>query len=396
MSAPRILLSAGEASSDMYAARLATALREQTGAQFFGMGGPRMAEAGVELLADYHKVAVVGVTEVLHKIPVVIGVQRRLAREAARRGASLAILVDSPGTHLGVARRVRNAGIPVGYFIGPQVWAWRPGRVRVVKRVVNRMVVIFPFEEEIYRDAGVPVDFVGHPLVDVVRPTMTRAEFAARHGLDASRPILALLPGSRRGEIARHWPAVAGACDKIAAEFAARGGIQFVLAAAPGLPPELFAAQTQDSPGTKADIRRVEGLAYDALAAADCAIVASGTATVEAALLGTPMVVIYRVAPLTAAVVGPMIRAPFFGMVNLIAGRRLVPELIQDNLTPEKVAGETLNILESSDAQAEMKAGLAEVRAKLGTGGAIERAAGIFAGMLYSGDRGGVAAASRA
>ncbi len=164
MTPPQILISAGEASSDMYAARLAIALRERTGAKFFGMGGPRMAEAGVELIADYHDVAVVGIAEVLHKIPSVVRVQRKLAREAVRRRASLAILVDSPGTHLGVARRLKKHGIPVGYFIGPQVWAWRSGRVRVVKRRVNRMVVIFPFEEKIYRDAGVPVDFVGHPL----------------------------------------------------------------------------------------------------------------------------------------------------------------------------------------------------------------------------------------
>src|SRR6202167_4914073 len=200
MSERQVLISAGEASSDMYAARLATALRERTGAKLFGMGGPRMAEAGVELIADYHEVAVVGIAEVLHKIPSVVRVQRRLASEAVRRRSSLAILVDSPGTHLGVARRLKNAGIPVGYFIGPQIWAWRAGRIRVVKRLVKRMVVIFPFEEKIYRDAGVPVNFVGHPLVDVVRPTRTREEFAARHGLDAARPIVTLMPGSRRGE----------------------------------------------------------------------------------------------------------------------------------------------------------------------------------------------------
>ena len=181
----------------MYAARLAAALRERTGANFFGMGGARMAAAGVELIADYHEVAVVGIAEVLHKIPSVIRVQRRLAREAARRRAVLAILVDSPGTHLGIARRLKQTGIPVGYFIGPQVWAWRSGRVRIVKRRVRQMVVIFPFEETIYRDAGVPVEFVGHPLVDVVRPTMSRAEFAARHGLDPTRPIVTILPGSR-------------------------------------------------------------------------------------------------------------------------------------------------------------------------------------------------------
>src|SRR4029077_16741190 len=203
--APRIMISAGEASSEMYAARLAAALRARTGAQLFGMGGPRMAGAGVELIADYRQVAVVGLSEVLHKIPSVIRLQGKLAQEAVRRGATLAILVDSPSTHLGVARRLKRRGIPVGYFIGPQIWAWRAGRVRTIKRLVNRMVVIFPFEEKIYRDAGVPVDFVGHPLVDIVRPTATRAEFAARHGLDASRPILTLLPGSRRSEIAQHY-----------------------------------------------------------------------------------------------------------------------------------------------------------------------------------------------
>src|SRR5271168_3009933 len=167
MSAPAILISAGEASGDMYAARLAAALRARTGATLFGMGGPLMAEAGVDLVADYHKVAVVGLTEVPHKIPTVVGVQRLLAREARRRGAALAILVDSPGTHFGVARRLKQAKIPVGYFIGPQVWAWRAGRVRTIKRLVQRVVVIFPFEETIYFGAGVPVDFVGHPLVDV-------------------------------------------------------------------------------------------------------------------------------------------------------------------------------------------------------------------------------------
>src|ERR1700685_948803 len=227
MSERQVLISAGEASSDMYAARLATALRERTGAKFFGMGGPRMREAGVEVIADYHEVAVVGITEVLHKIPTVIGVQNRLAREAAKRSALLAVLVDSPGTHLGVARRLKKNKIPVGYFIGPQVWAWRAGRVRVVKRLVQRMVVIFPFEEKIYQDAGVPVNFVGHPLVDVVRASMTREEFAARHGLDPGRPIVTLLPGSRRNEIAQHYPRITEACERLSGEKPARGAVQF-------------------------------------------------------------------------------------------------------------------------------------------------------------------------
>jgi lipid-A-disaccharide synthase len=372
------MISAGEASSDMYAARLATALRARTGAKIFGMGGPRMAEAGVELVADYHEVAVVGITEVLHKIPTVVNVQRRLAREAAKRRPALAILVDSPGTHLGVARRLKNAGIPVGYFIGPQIWAWRAGRIRVVKRLVKRMVVIFPFEEKIYRDAGVRVNFVGHPLVDVVRPTMTREEFAARHGLDAARPIVTLLPGSRRSEIARHFPLLVEACERLQQACKTGGEIQFVHAAAPGLGPELFAPYMR--PGLK--LTRVGGATYDALASADCAIVASGTATVEAALLGIPMVVVYRVAPVTAFFLRRMIRTPFISMVNLIAERRVVPELMQDNFTAAAVEVEVRHLLESPAARDEMKTGLAEVRAKLGPGGAIERAADVFAGML--------------
>jgi lipid-A-disaccharide synthase len=374
MSERQVLISAGEASSDMYAARLATALRTRVDATFFGMGGPRMSEAGVELIADYHEVAVVGITEVLHKIPTVIGVQNRLAREAAKRSPALAILVDSPGTHLGVARRLKKIDIPVGYFIGPQVWAWRAGRVRVVKRLVQRMVVIFPFEEKIYRDAGVAVDFVGHPLVDTVRATMARAEFAAQQGLDAGRPIVTILPGSRPNEIAQNYARVVAACERIAPA----GNVQFVHAAAHGLSADFFAQYAQPS----IPIKRVENETYNALAAADCAIVASGTATVEAALLGTPMVVVYRVAPVTASILRHMIRTPFIGMVNLIAGRQVARELIQDDFTAESVASEVRRLLDSSDARGEAKAGLEEVRAKLGPGGAIERAADIFARMM--------------
>ena len=375
MTEKNILISAGEASSDMYAARLAIALRARTGAKFFGMGGPRMAEAGVELIADYHEVAVVGIAEVLHKIPTVIGVQNRLKREAKRRNAALAILADSPGTHLGVARRLKQIGVPVGYFIGPQIWAWRAGRVRIIKRRVNRMVVIFPFEEKIYREAGVPVNFVGHPLVDVVRPTMSRAEFAALHNLNPNKPIVAILPGSRQNEIRQNYGRILEACERL---IRADNEMQFVVAAAPNLTAGFFASYDRSA----IDVRLVQGATYDALAAADCAIVASGTATIEAALLGTPMVVVYRVSPISASILRRMIRTPFFSMVNLIAGRSVVPELIQDDFTPAAVEAQVRRLLDSPAAREEMKSSLAEVRAKLGPGGAIERAADIFAQML--------------
>ena len=375
MNAPQILISAGEASSDMYAARLAKAIRGRVpNAQFFGMGGPRMKEEGVDLVADYHEVAVVGISEVLHKIPTVIAVQNRLKREAQKRGAKLALLVDSPGTHLGVARRMKQIGVPVGYFIGPQIWAWRAGRVRLVKRRVARMVVIFPFEEKIYRDAGVPVSFVGHPLVDVVKATTDRAAFCAEFGLDPSRKIVTILPGSRPSEIARNYRRVVAACELIGRI----GDVQFVHAAAHGLKSEFFERYAKGS----VEIRRVEGATYDALAAADVSIVASGTATVEAALLDAPMVVVYRVKPSTAFILKGLLRTPFIGMVNLIAGREVAPEFIQDAFTPEAVAAEVRELLESEAARNEMRAGLADVRAKLGPGGAIERAADIFAGML--------------
>jgi lipid-A-disaccharide synthase len=338
------------------------------------MGGAKMAAAGVELVADYHEIGVVGITEVLRKIPTVIRVQNRLAREAVRRNARLAILIDSPGTHLGVARRLKPAGIPVGYFIGPQIWAWRSGRVRIVRRRVKRMVVIFPFEEELYRKAGVPANFVGHPLVDVVKPSMTREEFAKHHGLDPARPIITIMPGSRPSEIALNYPGIIGACERLAKD----ERLQILHAAAPGLSAELFARYATPS----FPLKRIYGESYDALASADCSIVASGTATVEAALLGAPMVVVYRVAPLTAHILRRMVRTPHIAMANLVAGKRAVPELIQDDFTAENVEREVRRLLDSEDARREMKANLAEVRARLGPPGAIERAADIFVSMM--------------
>jgi lipid-A-disaccharide synthase len=371
---PEILISAGEASSEMYAARLATALTKRTGAHLFGLGGPRMREAGVELVANCSDISVVGIFEVLQRLPNVWSAWRRIEQEAARHSPKLGILLDSPGFNLGMGRRLRKQGIPLVYFISPQIWAWRPRRVKIIRRLVKRVLVIFPFEEEFYRRAGVPVDFVGHPLVDTVHATMTRAEFSARHGLDAARPILALLPGSRPSELAYHMPVILEACTRLARNL----NPQLVLAAAPGLPSQSLSGWTR--PGL--EIHTVEGATYDALAAADVAIVSSGTATVEAALLGTPMVVIYRVSRLSGLIGRRMIRTPFFAMANLIAGRQVVPELIQDDLTVTALEAEVRRLLESDAARLEMKRELGGVRAKLGSGGAIERAAGIIASLL--------------
>ena len=374
MKSPLILISAGEPSGEMHAARLAAELRARTGAHLFGLGGPKMREAGVELLADSSQVAVVGISEVVRRLPSVWKVYRLLADEAARRKPELAILVDFPDFNLRLARRLHGQGVRIVYFISPQGWAWRPQRVQLMKRLVERVLCIFPFEEEFYRRAGVPVNFVGHPLVDAVRPQMTREQFAERFHLNAKEQIVALLPGSRPGEIAHNLPGMLAACHQLKRE----RECQFVVAAAPGITEKNLRDYARSGP----PLRIVEGATYAALAAADCAIVSSGTATVEAALLGTPMVVVYRVSATTAFIARRMVRTPFFSMVNLIAGRRVVPELIQEAFTPEAVAQEARRLLGSAEERETMREDLAEVKRRLGEGGAIEKAAGMIAGML--------------
>lgn len=374
MNAPQILISAGEASSDMYAARLAQAVTAKTGAGFFGMGGQKMRDEGVEIIADASEISVVGITEVFHRLPAVWRAWRRLEREAVRRKPALAITVDSPGFNFGLARRLRKHGVRCVYFISPQIWAWRPRRIRWIQQRFERVIVIFPFEEEIYRKAGVPVNFVGHPLVDSVHSTMTREQFCAKFGLDAQQQILALLPGSRPSEIRRNLPIILEACKRLVEN----RSLQIVLAAAPGLGARSFNANK--APDTPVTI--VESATYDALAAADCAIVSSGTATVEAALLGTPMVVVYRVSHLTALIARPMISTHLFAMVNLILGRIAVPELIQEKLTADALRAEVSGLLNSREAREQQKRDLAQVRARLGPGGAIERAADILEQML--------------
>jgi len=286
----------------------------------------------------------------------------------------MAILTDFPGFHLRLSRALKGLGVSNVYFVCPQFWAWRPWRANLVRRRFVRGLCIFPFEQEWYRARGVNADFIGHPLVGHVAATKTREEFAATHRLDAAKPIVALLPGSRPGELAHHMPALMQACHEISAG----RPVQFVLALAPGLrAPQMTTHLRPDVP-----LRVVEHETYNALGAADLAIVSSGTATVEAALMNAPMIVIYRVAPLTAAIARLLVRTPYFAMVNLIAGKRVVPELVQKDLTPERVAAEATRLLDSPNARAEIQAGLAIVRERLGPDGAIERAADVIAGML--------------
>ncbi len=368
-----LLISAGEASGDMYAARLARALHDRADVRLFGMGGPQMRQAGVETVVDSREVALVGLLEVLPKLPAIARAWRRLLAEARRRRPPFAILTDFPGFHVRLARSLQRLGTQNIYFVCPQFWAWRPGRVRNIRRHFVRGLCIFPFEVKFYGDAGVPVDWIGHPLVDFVRPALSRDEFIARYDLDPATPIVTLLPGSRTSELAQNLPPIVEAASRLASS----RPCQFVLALAPGLAKEAVASHLRGS-----SIRIVESATYDALAAADVAIVASGTATVEAALIGAPMIVVYRVAASTALIARRLVRAPFFAMVNLIAGRRIVPELIQEEFTAEKVSNEARKLLDSAELRQQMRNDLTVVRDRLGPPGAIERAADIIAGML--------------
>lgn len=377
-----LLLSAGEASGDMYAARLATALKQRLDVNIFGMGGPQMRAAGVEIVTDYSEVSVVGITEVFKRLPSLVRAMRHLVDEATRRRPPLAILTDFPGFHLRLARKLRPKGIRNVYFICPQFWAWRPWRVNLVRRRFAEALCIFHFEEKFYADAGVPVKFIGHPLVGNVQATLKRELVCKKYGLEEGKPILTVLPGSRRGEIAHHLPVLVEALGEIRRRVA--GPPQVVVGVAPGLD----AARLEKDFPAGWHVRLVSDDTYNALGAADLAIVSSGTATVETALLGTPMIVVYRLSPLTARLAKPLVKTKFFSMVNLIAGRAVVPELIQDDFTSERLAAEGESLLSGlptgNPRVLEMKRGLQEVQKLLGPPGAVDRAADEIALLLQA------------
>jgi lipid-A-disaccharide synthase len=396
MSQAQILISAGEASGDLYAARLAAELMRRTGAHLFGMGGEHMREAGVELVANSTDVTVSGFNEVWGKMAVLHRVLWTLKREARERKPRLAILTDFPSFHIRVARRMNWQHIPCVCFVAPQFWAWRRWRVKLIRERYARALCIFPFELDFYRKAGVKTSFIGHPLVDIVRSSMPREDFLARFALDAAQPVVALLPGSRMSEIRHNLPVMLEASEQIMQRHA---GSQFVLALAAG-----FTSKISSTPGSTGktltvksaaveqnftipsgvDLRVVSGMTYDLVGAASAAVVASGTATVETALLGTPMVVVYKVARFTEFLLRALVKTPHFAMPNLIAGRRVVPELFQQDCTAPRIAEEVLQLMDSPEARSKLLQGLAEVRAKLGPGGAIERAADIIVAMLSS------------
>jgi lipid-A-disaccharide synthase len=371
----QILLSAGEASGDMYAARLAAELQKHADVEIFGMGGARMRAAGVNVITDYSEVNVLGITEILSHLPQLRRAMRNLVSAARSRKPALAILTDFPGFHLRLSRKLKPLGAKNIYYICPQFWAWRPWRANLVRRRFVQALCIFPFEEKFFGDAGVPVKFIGHPLVGEVHASLSRAQFEKKHDLESAKKTVAILPGSRWGEIARHLPALLKSVREIDRQ--TPGSCNFVLA----LSAHTQLARVKALIPSEMRLTIVQGEAYDALAAADAAIICSGTATVEAALLDVPMIVVYRVSKLTALLAKPLIRTKYFGMVNLIAEREVSPELIQEDFEPQKIASEILKLLEPARA-AQARADLAEVRRKLGPPGAVQRAAQAILDLL--------------
>lgn len=364
----RLLLSCGEPSGDLYGAELVRHLRQRLPSlSVFGIGGDRLLAQEASLTAHVRDVAVVGLVEVIRHLVRLRAVFRRLIVEIEREPPDGAVLIDYAGFNLRLARELRRRRVPVVYYVSPQVWAWRRGRVRTIRECVSRMLVLFPFEEALYRQAAVPVTFVGHPLVDLVQPATEPGRVRQGLGLDPGRPLVAVLPGSRHQEVAHNLPPLAEAVSRLSRR---RPDLQFVLAAAAGLEPASFEAHLAGQA-----LRVVANRTYDVVGAADLAIVASGTATLETALLGTPMIVVYRISPLSYALGRPFVRLPHYAMVNLVAGRRLVPELIQGGFTPGAVEAEALSLLENPGKTATMRAGLHEVRRLLGEPGASARAA---------------------
>ena len=365
----QIMIVAGEASGDRLAADLVAEIRKRLpDARFFGMGGPLCGARGVDLIYGAHEVSVMGITEVIPKLPRVLKILDGLERTAARRLPDCAILVDIPDFNLRLARKLKRLGIPVVYYVSPMIWAWRASRIEAIAERVDLMICILPFEEPIYQRAGVRAKYVGNPVLDRVPPAAEPARFRAQLGLDLERPTLALLPGSRITEVRRILPAIAGAVRELARD---RPNLQIVVPVATSIPRGEISAAFAGS----IEPRLVDGQAPEAVGASDAAVVASGTAVLEAALMERPLVVVYRVAPVSYLVGRALLKVGYVSLVNLLLGRPAVPELIQNGMSPERVAAEVRRLWNAGPEREELLAALRQVREKLGRKGAAGRAA---------------------
>jgi len=377
MSQRTILIVTAEASGDLHGAELALALRQQqSDLRILGMGGERMKLAGVELIFDNRELGVMGLVEVLHRWRSVLRAFETVKEVLDREGVDLIVLIDSPDFNLRVGRLAKQMKIPTVYYIGPKIWAWRRGRLKTVKKWIDRMLVIFPFEEPLYQAVGVPCEFVGHPLLDEIPATLDREALRRRYEIPDDAVVVALLPGSRRMEIDRLLDGMTEAFRRIRADLPSVIGIMPVA-------PSLSMSEIRQKLSARADdLRLVAGDAPQVLACADFAVVASGTATLEAAVVGTPMVIVYKVAPLTMLLARLLVKIRSAGLVNILAGRIVAPELLQSNATPENIAAVVLDHVRNPAKMEEQKMALADVRQKLGLPGAARRAAASILKVL--------------
>jgi lipid-A-disaccharide synthase len=368
MASVRILISAGEASGEMYGAQLIEALRRRDARlEFFGVGGDRMRAAGCDTVVDTRDLAVVGITEILSRLPKILELYRHLIREADKRKPDLAIVIDSPAFNWRVARQMKRRGIPTVYYVAPQFWAWRQGRVRLLRDYIDKALVIFPFEEKFYRDRGVDATFVGHPLAELPHPAMSREDYAKIYGgdfrLDPTKPWITLMPGSRMKEVRMNLPTIVDAALLLGKDY------EYLLPVAPTLDREYLDQELLREASAELQIELpIIHFVPDALPAlwhSRAGIVASGTATVEAAMMNTPFVMVYRVSSLTYLLGKPRIKVPRFAMVNLIAEEEVVPELVQDDFTAAKVVARLKEILPDGAPRERMLEGLARVKGRL-------------------------------
>jgi lipid-A-disaccharide synthase len=371
----RLFLSTADASGDLHAAALVETLRKRVPElDAFGLGGAALAAAGFRPVVAQSEIAIAGLVEVLGAAPRVAGAYTRLRRALTRERPDLAVFVDSPDLNLPLARVAKRHGVPVLYYVAPQVWAWRAGRVRKLARRTDQMAVIFPFEAQFLRSAGVRAEFVGHPLIDRLAPLAherDRSELARSLGLDPARPIVGLLPGSRHNEVERNWPLMRESLELVRGSVP---GLQAQLIVAPTLAAESFAAPDW--------LRVVRGRSHEAMAVSTCLVCAAGTATVEAAILGVPLVVAHRTSPLTFELARRLATVSSSCMVNLVAGEGIVPERIQNQARPAAIAALVSHLLHDAGARAEMKRGLARAVARLGPPGAAERVADLALGLV--------------
>ena len=379
-----ILLSCGEPSGDLYAGALTRELHAlDASTHVFGLGGARMREAGADVVDDFGGLTVTGLSEALSVLPRSLATYRRLVALARRDRPDVFVPIDFPEINFRLATAMHRMGIPVVYYVCPQVWAWRRGRLRTIKQFATRALVIFPFEEAIYRAAGIPVEFVGHPLVELTDTVRSRGGFLTGHRLEPTAPTVALLPGSRPNEVRSILRELVGATVLIGR---AVPDVQFVVARAPGLDDELFSLVNT---GRGRPLVIVEGQTDAVVASSDVVVTASGTATVQTALHGRPMVIVYRLSPLTYRMVKRFAHVDTVGMVNLIAGETVAPELIQDDLTPDAVADAVVTFLRDPERAEQARAALGKVRERLGSPGASRRAAQAIVAVARTAENGG-------